>query len=110
MVAPLETESTLTDRYQTTVPEIVRRALKLGKRDRIHYSIRPNGEVVITRAAQPETNEDPVLGRFLAFLAQDIANHPEQVRAIDNGLVGRIQSLVGDIEVDLDAPLPAEQE
>ena len=26
-----EVESTLTDRYQTTVPETVRRALKLGK-------------------------------------------------------------------------------
>ena len=43
-------ESTLTDRYQTTVPETVRRALRLGKRDKIHYTIRPDGEVVLTRA------------------------------------------------------------
>ena len=34
-----EVASTLTDRYQTTVPEPVRRALKLGKRDKIHYAI-----------------------------------------------------------------------
>ena len=46
MAATLEVESTLTDRYQTTVPETVRRALKLGKRDKIHYTIRPSGEVV----------------------------------------------------------------
>jgi antitoxin PrlF len=31
----------LTDRYLTTVPETVRRALRLGKRDKISYSIRP---------------------------------------------------------------------
>ncbi|TAL82637.1 MAG: hypothetical protein EPN62_04060 [Candidimonas sp.] len=43
MVAILEVESTLTDRYQTTVPETVRRALGLDKRDKIHYTIRPHG-------------------------------------------------------------------
>ena len=38
MATKLEVESTLTDRYQTTVPETVRRALRLGKRDKIHYT------------------------------------------------------------------------
>lgn len=40
MAANFEVESTLTDRYQTTVPETVRRALKLGKRDKdsLHHS------------------------------------------------------------------------
>lgn len=32
MSAILEAESTLTDRYQTTVPQAVRRALRLDKR------------------------------------------------------------------------------
>lgn len=50
MAATLEVESTLTDRYQTTVSETARRALKLGKRDKIHYTIRASGEVVLTRA------------------------------------------------------------
>ncbi|MEY4515804.1 MAG: prlF antitoxin for toxin YhaV toxin, partial [Pseudomonadota bacterium] len=36
---PLQATSTLTDRYQTTVPESVRRALKLCKRDKICYRI-----------------------------------------------------------------------
>lgn len=67
----LEPESTLTDRYQTTVPETVRRALKLSKRDKIHYTIRLDGEVVLSRAAPPE-DDDPVLGQFLHFLAQDM--------------------------------------
>ena len=44
-------EPTLTDRYQTTtMPETVRRALKPGKRDKILYTIRPSGEVSLTRA------------------------------------------------------------
>jgi antitoxin PrlF len=37
-MASLEIESTLTDRYQTTVPDAVRRTLKLRKRDKIDTS------------------------------------------------------------------------
>lgn len=109
MPASLDVESTLTDRYQTTVPEIVRRALQLGKRDKIHYSIRPDGEVVLSRAETTEGN-DPVLGQFLGFLARDIANHPERLKAMDADFVQRIQSLTGSIEVDLDANLSADDE
>lgn len=109
MAAVLELESTLTDRYQTTVPETVRRALKLDKRDKIHYTIRSNGEVVLTRAGVTK-GEDPVLGRFLGFLARDIASHPERLQSVDTGLVQRIQSLVGDVDADLDAPLSTDDE
>ncbi len=109
MAATLEVESTLTDRYQTTVPETVRRALQLGKRDKIHYTIRPGGEVVLSRA-EPSEESDPVLGQFLGFLARDIASHPERLQAIDAGFVQRLQSLTGGIEVDLDAALSAEDE
>lgn len=109
MPAILEVESTLTDRYQTTVPETVRRALRLGKRDKIHYSIRPGGEVVLTRASSPD-GDDPVLEQFLGFLARDIADHPERLQVVDAGLVQRLQALVGDINVDLDAALSADDE
>ena len=109
MPATLEVESTLTDRYQTTVPETVRRALRLGKRDKIHYTIRPSGEVVLTRADASD-GEDPVLGQFLGFLARDLASHPERLQAVDASFVQRLQSLVGGIEVDLDALLSADDE
>lgn len=109
MPATLEVESTLTDRYQTTVPETVRRALRLGKRDKIHYTIRPNGEVVLTRA-EPSAGDDPVLGHFLGFLARDIASHPERLQAVNAGFIQRLQFLVGDVEVDLDAALSADDE
>jgi len=108
MARALEVESTLTDRYQTTVPEIVRRALQLNKRDKIHYSIRPSGEVVLTRADTPE--DDPAIGQFLSFLAHDIATNPQHLQAIDSNLAARIHSLVGSIEIDLDAPLSADDE
>jgi antitoxin PrlF len=51
-----------------------------------------------------------VLGHFLSFLARDIANHPERVQALHAGLVASIQSLVEGVEVDLDAPLSADDE
>lgn len=109
MTATLEVESTLTDRYQTTVPETVRRALRLGKRDKIHYTIRPGGEVILSRVEITQ-EDDPVLGQFLDFLSRDIANHPERLQAVDVNLAQRIHSLVGGIEVDLNATLSADDE
>jgi antitoxin PrlF len=110
MAATLEFESTLTDRYQTTVPETVRRVLKLGKRDKIHYSIQPDASVIITRAAIAGETDDPVLGQFLDFLAGDIAAHPEHLQALNAGWVARMQALVGSVEIDLNAPLAEDDE
>lgn len=109
MPATFEVESTLTDRYQTTVPETVRRALRLGKRDKIHYTIRPGGEVVLTRSEATES-DDPVLGQFLGFLARDIASHPERLQAVDANFAQRLRTLTGDLEVNLDGALSADDE
>lgn len=109
MPATLAVESTLTDRYQTTVPDAVRRVLGLSKRDKLHYAISPSGEVVLSRAEASEAG-DPVLGEFLGFLARDMATHPERLQAIDASLVQRLQLLTGGIEVDLDAALSADDE
>ncbi len=105
----LEAESTLTDRYQTTVPETVRRALHLGKRDKIHYSIRPSGEVVLTRCP-PSRDDDPALASFLDFLANDMRQHPERLRAIDASFIHHLQSLVDTDLVDFDEALPVDDE
>jgi len=105
----LHAESTLTDRYQTTVPEPVRQALRLDKRDRIQYTIRPDGAVMLTRAAASDGN-DPALVPFLGLLARDIAEHPGQLRAVDAGLAQRMKTLVSDVDVDLDAALSADDE
>ncbi|MEM7555063.1 MAG: type II toxin-antitoxin system PrlF family antitoxin [Cyanobacteria bacterium P01_A01_bin.84] len=104
----LEAESTLTDRYQTTVPESVRKALRLNKRDKIHYKIEANGQVVMSRADNQK--EDPVIGKFLGFLAQDMSKNPQHIQAISSDLLERTQSLVKDVEFDIDAPLSDEDE
>ena len=74
------------DRRISTPIRTVRRALKLGKRDKTHYTIRPSGEVVLTRAEASDV-DDPVLGQFLGFLAADIARHPERLQALVPGQV-----------------------
>jgi antitoxin PrlF len=101
-------ESTLTDRYQTTVPDAVRRALHLGKRDKLRYTVQPDGNVLLTRAADADTN--PALDAFLDFLAQDMAQHPERLQALDKALVQRLQTRTADVAVDLGAPLSADDE
>ena len=107
MSAFFEADSTLTDRYQTTVPEAVRQFLGLGKRDKLRYTLKPNGEVVLTRRDDAEV-DDPALAGFLAFLATDMADHPEHLSALDAGLVQRIQSLTQGVALDLNAPLDDE--
>lgn len=103
----IEAESRLTDRYQTTVPADVRKALALEKRDRLHYEVRPNGEVVLTRSGD---HEDPALGAFLEFLADDITRHPERLQGMDPSLARRIEGLVEGVEIDLHSPLADEDE
>ena len=102
MPTTIELGSTLTDRYQTTVPDGVRRVLKLGKRDRIRYLVQGDGSVLLQRA---DASEDPLLGSFLDFLAQDIKSHPQHVSALDAGLAKRMRVLGKGVAVDLDAAL-----
>lgn len=108
MLAELKVESTLTDKYQTTMPGVVRKALGLKKRDRISYTILPEGDVLLRRAS--DTAEDPAIGAFLTFLAQDIRQNPGDVRGLDAPLRAKLAELVDGVEVDLDAALSPEDE
>src|SRR3546814_14286278 len=101
----LESESTLTERYQTTIPAAVRKALRLQKHDKIVFKVTPDGKVALERAGG---EEDPALGRFLGLLARDIAAgtaHP-----VSPELLQRINTPVGDTQVDREAPLRPEEE
>lgn len=101
--------STLTDRYQTTVPESVRRALKLGKRDKIRYQIDGNGTVLLERVSE-QPADDPVLEQFLQFLADDLAEKPQQIQAMSAQRLHHAQQLTQAVAFDLDAPLSADDE
>lgn len=103
-----QAESTMTDRYQTTIPDSVRKALGLKKRDKIQYTVQSNGQVIISRRDRPEA--DPVLEQFLEFLAEDIRQHPQQIQAVSSELANRICKLTADVEIDLEAPLSDEDE
>ena len=104
----IETESTLTDRYQTTIPAPVRTALGLSKKDKIRYAIHQDGTVTITK--NDEGAEDPVLAKFLDFLATDMKANPQNIQALDSNLRERVSDLVAGVELDLELPLSEEDE
>lgn len=106
MTRILQAASTLTDRYQTTIPEPVRELLHLTKRDKITYTLEENGQVLISRAIE----DDPLLADFLVFLANDIKNNPFHVKSFSQALIDRARYLTDGIEVDLDAPLDEKDE
>ncbi len=106
MSGVLQSESTLTDRYQTTIPEPIREVLHLEKRDKIRYVVQKDGQVVLFRANE----EDPLLGELLSFLAKDIQNNPEHLQAVSPELVERARYLISEIDIDIDSQLDAEDE
>lgn len=108
MPARIEAVSTLTDRYQTTVPSTVRRALDLKKHDRLRYTLQPGGGVLLERVE--DDGADPALSAFLDLLARDIAERPDRLRSFDAGLRDRLRPLVAGVEPDLDAPLSPDDE
>lgn len=99
-------ESTLTDRYQTTIPNTIRKALRLNKQDKIQYSIEANGRVVMSRVADQEN--DPLVEKFLNFISNDIEVNPQNIKAINSDLIDRYNKLDLDTDIDLDKSLPEE--
>ncbi len=104
-----DAQSTLTDRYQTTVPDPIRKALGLRKRDKISYTISPDGKVYIARAENQE--HDPVIGKFLEFLAKGIEQNPERLQPVTTEWASRLRSLVAEVEVgDINEPLSGDDD
>lgn len=59
----------------------------------------------------PESSEsNPMMRRFLEALAADIDEHPGRLKAVDSELLARINSLVGDVQIDLTEPLCRDDE
>ncbi len=75
-----ELESSLTDRYQTTVPARIRKLLGLNKRDKLEWILDESGGVRVSRLNPPAIEHaDPTVDAWLDFLAKDMANHPERL-------------------------------
>ena len=50
------------------------------------------------------------VSRTLELLAADMDAHPERMLPVEMNLVARISALVGQVDVDLNSPLSAEDE
>ncbi|MEO6946706.1 MAG: type II toxin-antitoxin system PrlF family antitoxin, partial [Nitrobacter sp.] len=70
----LEISATITDRGQTTVPAAIRKMLALGKRDQVVFRGMADGTVMISKKDARADDGDPVIGKFLEFLARDMAS------------------------------------
>ena len=100
-----EIPATITERGQTTVPAAIRRMLDLGKRDRVVFRGLSDGTVVIAKKEDADAHEDPVIGKFLGFLASDMAGHPRRIRPVPRGMITRGRALVEGVTGDLGAAL-----
>ena len=110
MTELLQVESTLTRKYQKTIPYPVRQTLGLKKGSKISYHIQADGNVIISCQDDNQDELDPILEKFLDFLEGDMLKHPEQIKPITSSTVNKIRSIVGDMSIDLDTPLEDEEE
>lgn len=92
-------QSTLTARYQTTIPTEVRRRLGLNAGDQISYRFTDEGRVELIR----ESSEDQVLGAMLEALELNLATYPERLVAVDKLMYDDLKKW--DLDVDLDSDL-----
>ena len=69
------TQSTITDKYQTTIPLEVREALHLKPRQRVSYEVRPDGTAVM----RPVPRLDELFGSVK--LGRPVANIREEKEA-----------------------------
>ena len=105
MGALLEIEATITERGQTTVPSAIRKALGVGRNDKVMFRQMDDGSVVIAPVSADREAADPVISNFLAFLERDMAARPAALVPLTGELLERGKALVEDVKVDLDAPL-----
>ena len=100
MATILEEISTITAKGQTTIPKSVRQALGVDYGGKIAFRVDERG-VSVHRA---DETDDPALGSFLDFLASDIEQRPEAIKALSPTLLARIAVLTKGVDID-----PAEE-
>lgn len=99
----LEIEATITARGQTTVPAAIRRMLGVKKGPIVFKGL--SDGTVIVEAKQDEPEEDPMIAKFLEFLEKDMRENPQRLVPLSQELLDESYALVGDIDIDMDAPL-----
>jgi antitoxin PrlF len=90
-------------RYEAVGLEVLTRKLqplKPASEPEIKFSIKP----------KPAVQQDPELEQFLGFLDKDIESNPQNIRPLTKTLVRQWEDLVGNVEIDLYAPLVDEED
>ena len=97
MATLLKERSKITAKGQTTVPKAVRQALGVSYGGEIAYIVDAQG-VSLRRVEADEA--DPVIERFLSFLAKDMERRPQAITAFPASRAERMAALAADIKVD----------
>ena len=103
-------KSTLTDRFQTTIPTFVRNELGLEKRDSIEFLKSDEGYIVL-RKAEPKPDDlefSPQLLAWLDFIAKDHNQRPEQIKPFTPQMRDKAYAMTRGADIDLNSALPAE--
>jgi antitoxin PrlF len=101
-MAVLEEFSTITAKGQTTVPKSVRKILGIDLGGRVAFRVE-DGRVTLLPVEQ--VHVDPLVGRFLDFLAKDVAQRSSGVVPLSREFAARLRSLTKGRRVDLSAPI-----
>lgn len=99
MPAVLERVGTITEKGQITVPKPVRDALGVSYGGRVVFRVDEHG---VSVHAADDQKEDPVLARFLSFLAEDMRRRPQAIMAFPKALAQKIAKLTEASEADPD--------
>ena len=105
LIAKLLGRSTLTDRYQTTIPAFVRKELGLTKRDHIEFLKSEDGSILLRKAEADGQEFSPGLLAWLELISRDHEQHPEQIVPLPEELFDRANQLVAHLDLDIDLPL-----
>ncbi|MGD0295451.1 MAG: type II toxin-antitoxin system PrlF family antitoxin [Terracidiphilus sp.] len=63
------------------------------------------GRMLVTAETESREKADPVMEAFLAFLAKDMEDHPENIKPLSASRAKRIAELTKGVVVDLDEDL-----
>jgi antitoxin PrlF len=82
---------------------------EFGRGVSVTASVIAPGQILLSAAVESaEIEEDPVLGAFLAFIANDIEHHPGRLVPLSAGAIAKADALTAAIDVTDDEVFPAD--
>ncbi len=59
--------------------------------------------------AHSKSNDiEPILSEFLSFLARDIQQYPDKIQPLKSNMRSSIETLISDVDIELERPLTKE--